>query len=335
MLPTVEALAADLAAGRTNSVELTTAALARAADPAGEGARVFTRLDAERALALARASDALRRIGPARSPLDGMPVSMKDLFDIAGETTRAGSERAARRAACGARCDRGGAAAGPPAPSSIGRTNMTEFAYSGLGHQPALRHAAQRLGPRGGRIPGGSSSGAAVSVTDGMAVGAHRHRHRRLGAHPCRAVRPGGLQADRAPRAARWRAAAVDLARLRRAAGRTRSRCCAMDAVLAGEPVAVPTAADLVDAAWPSRTRSCSTTLTRTWQLPSKPRLACWRRRARASAASPFPSVPMPALHARGAFTAAEAWAWHRRQLESRRRPTIRASCRASGWAPG
>ncbi len=91
MLPTIESLAAELAAGRTSSVELTRAALARAADPAGEGARVFTRVDGERALALARAADALRAAGAVRSPLDGLPVSLKDLFDIAGQTTCAGS----------------------------------------------------------------------------------------------------------------------------------------------------------------------------------------------------------------------------------------------------
>ena len=74
MLPTIESLAADLAAGRTSSVQLTRAALARAADPAGEGTRVFTRLDSERALALATASDALRGVGLVRSPLEGLPV---------------------------------------------------------------------------------------------------------------------------------------------------------------------------------------------------------------------------------------------------------------------
>lgn len=89
MLPTIESLAAELAAGRTSSVELTSAALARAADPAGEGARVFTRVDGERALALARAADALRAAGAVRSPLDGLPVSVKDLFDIAGQATPA------------------------------------------------------------------------------------------------------------------------------------------------------------------------------------------------------------------------------------------------------
>ena len=89
MLPTIESLAADLAAGRTTSVALTRAALDRAADPAGEGARVFIRVDAERALAAAQASDTLRAAGLVRSPLDGLPVSVKDLFDIAGQTTRA------------------------------------------------------------------------------------------------------------------------------------------------------------------------------------------------------------------------------------------------------
>ncbi|MCB2038161.1 MAG: amidase, partial [Ottowia sp.] len=77
--PTVEQLANALASGRTTALQLAEAALARAEDPAGEGARVFTRLDRERALAQARASDELRAAGIVRSPLEGVPVSVKDL----------------------------------------------------------------------------------------------------------------------------------------------------------------------------------------------------------------------------------------------------------------
>src|SRR5688572_22317141 len=89
---TVAQLAADLAAGRTTSRRLTEQALARIADPAGEGSRAFLKVYAESALADADASDRLRKAGVRRSPVDGLPVSVKDLFDVAGDVTRAGSK---------------------------------------------------------------------------------------------------------------------------------------------------------------------------------------------------------------------------------------------------
>src|SRR3990167_11533562 len=88
----VEALSRDLAAGRTSSRELLEQALARIADPAGEGARAFLKVYAETARAEADFSDRLRRSGAVRSPVEGLPVSVKDLFDLAGDGTRAGSK---------------------------------------------------------------------------------------------------------------------------------------------------------------------------------------------------------------------------------------------------
>ena len=121
--------------GRSSSVELTEAALARAQDEAGEGARVFTRLYAESALAQARASDTLRAAGIVRSAVEGLPISIKDLFDIEGETTMAGSVAREGEPAADANAEvvRRLIAAGAVI---IGRTNMTEFAYSGLGINP-------------------------------------------------------------------------------------------------------------------------------------------------------------------------------------------------------
>ena len=89
--PTVANLAADLAAGRTTSA-LVEAAVARIAHPAGEGKRVFLKLSAEAARAAAEAQDQLRAAGYVASPLAGLPVSIKDLFDVAGEVTLAGSK---------------------------------------------------------------------------------------------------------------------------------------------------------------------------------------------------------------------------------------------------
>jgi aspartyl-tRNA(Asn)/glutamyl-tRNA(Gln) amidotransferase subunit A len=165
--PTVLSLAADLAAGRITSRELVEAALARIADPAGEGARTFVRVYADSARLAADAQDRLRRAGYVVSPLAGLPVSIKDLFDVAGDVTLAASK---------ALDDRPPAAADAPVVARlraagavlIGRTNMTEFAFSGVGINP---HFGTPGNPHDRRlIPGGSSSGAAVSVADGQAV---------------------------------------------------------------------------------------------------------------------------------------------------------------------
>ena len=81
---TVAQLNADLAAGRTTSRELVEQALARIADPAGAGERAFLKVNAEGARAEAEHCDRLRKAGVRRSPVDGLPVSVKDLFDVAG-----------------------------------------------------------------------------------------------------------------------------------------------------------------------------------------------------------------------------------------------------------
>ncbi|MBV8118411.1 MAG: amidase [Alphaproteobacteria bacterium] len=165
--PTVMSLAEDLAAGRTTSRELIERALAQIADPAGEGARTFTKVYGDAARAAADAQDRLRAAGYVVSPLAGVPVSVKDLFDVAGERTLAGSKAlddapaAQRDAPIVARLRAAGAVL-------IGRTNMTEFAFSGVGINP---HYGTPGNPRDRLcIPGGSSSGAAVSVADGAAI---------------------------------------------------------------------------------------------------------------------------------------------------------------------
>ena len=89
---TVLGLARDLAAARTSSRELIEQALAAIVDPAGEGARTFLHVDANGARAAADAQDALRKAGYVLSPLAGLPVSIKDLLDIAGQRTRAASK---------------------------------------------------------------------------------------------------------------------------------------------------------------------------------------------------------------------------------------------------
>ncbi len=173
---TVAGLAADLEAGRTTSRELVEQALARIADASGEGARAFLKIYAETARAEADLSDTLRRAGIVRSVVEGLPVSVKDLFDVGGDVTRAGSKLLASAAA--ARSDAPAVARLRAAGAVlVGRTNMVEFAFGATGlnpHYGTPRNPWDR--PRGGasgtggRVPGGSSSGAAVAQTDGMCV---------------------------------------------------------------------------------------------------------------------------------------------------------------------
>jgi aspartyl-tRNA(Asn)/glutamyl-tRNA(Gln) amidotransferase subunit A len=164
---TVAQLAADLAAGRTTSRELVEQALARIADPAGEGARAYMKVYAESARQEADHCDRLRKAGVRRSAVDGLPVSLKDLFDVAGDVTRAGSRAYAKKATEDAKAVARLRAAGA---IFIGRTNMVEFAFGGVGLNPHYGTPKNPWDRKTGRVPGGSSSGAAVAQADGMCV---------------------------------------------------------------------------------------------------------------------------------------------------------------------
>jgi aspartyl-tRNA(Asn)/glutamyl-tRNA(Gln) amidotransferase subunit A len=165
--PSLNELSLRLARGETTSRALVEESFARIADPHGEGARAFLTLYAERARAEADAVDAARTKGDALPRFAGIPLSIKDLFDVEGEPTRAGSRALADAPA--ARADADTVALARRAGFVIvGKTNMTEFAYSGLGVNP---HYGTPLSPwdrARGHIPGGSTSGGAVSVADGM-----------------------------------------------------------------------------------------------------------------------------------------------------------------------
>ena len=169
--PTLMALAADLEAGRTNARKLVDECLAKIADKSGEGARAFVHVEVEAAIEAAKAMDRLREVKAAPSPFAGIPISIKDLFDIKGQVTRAGSRAlddsppAEIDAPVVSRLRRAGFIL-------IGRTNMTEFAYSGIGINPHYGTPKSVWQREVGHVPGGSSSGAAVSVADGMAHGA-------------------------------------------------------------------------------------------------------------------------------------------------------------------
>jgi aspartyl-tRNA(Asn)/glutamyl-tRNA(Gln) amidotransferase subunit A len=167
-MQSITAAAADLASG-AKSRALVEACLARIDDAAGEGKRTFLKVHAEAALAAADYYDRLRARGAAPSRFAGIPVSIKDLFDIAGDVTSAGST-ALRDAAPAARDAPSVARLRAAGFIPIGRSNMTEFAFSGLGINPHYGTPANPYDRKAARIPGGSSSGAAVSVTDGMAL---------------------------------------------------------------------------------------------------------------------------------------------------------------------
>jgi aspartyl-tRNA(Asn)/glutamyl-tRNA(Gln) amidotransferase subunit A len=145
--------------------------LARIRDKSGEGARSFLKVNTEEALATADFYDRLRANGRAPSRFAGIPVSVKDLFDVAGEVTTAGSImlRDAPAAASDAPAIARLRAAGF---ILIGRTNMTEFAFSGLGINPHYGTPLSPFDRKAARVAGGSSSGAGVSICDAMAVAA-------------------------------------------------------------------------------------------------------------------------------------------------------------------
>ena len=166
---TIRELAADLAAGRITSVALTQQMLARAEAHRSQGGHAYVSLDGEQALAEARASDAARAAGIVASPLAGIPVSIKDLFDVKGQTSSAASLALA---------DAPPAEADAPAVARLraagavllGRTNMSEFAFSGLGLNPHYGTPRNPLDRE--RVAGGSTSGGAVTVALDMAAGA-------------------------------------------------------------------------------------------------------------------------------------------------------------------
>ena len=193
---TALALGRRLASGELDAVALAEESLARAraAGPA------FIAVTEERALREARASAARLRAGAPLGPLDGVPVAWKDLIDVAGVPTTAAS--ALRRDAPPARADAPVvtrlAAAGMVC---VGKTNLSELAYSGLGLNP---HFGTPPNPYGAaRIPGGSSSGSAVAVALGVvscAIGTDTSGSIRVPAAFCGLVgfKPSAARVDRA-----------------------------------------------------------------------------------------------------------------------------------------
>ena len=150
----------------TSARERLEAALGRIDDPKGEGARACLTVYRDQAKAAADAADARAKAGVSLGPLDGTIVSIKDLFDVAGEVTRVGSKVFAEEgkpatadAPVVRRLRAGGAVI-------VAKTNMSEFAYTGIGANPHFGTPGNPADRK--RVPGGSSSGAAVAAADGM-----------------------------------------------------------------------------------------------------------------------------------------------------------------------
>jgi aspartyl-tRNA(Asn)/glutamyl-tRNA(Gln) amidotransferase subunit A len=210
-------------------------ALARIADPKGEGARACLAIYSDAARAAADAADARAKSGISLGPLDGAIVTVKDLFDVAGEPTRAGSTILADAppAQADAPVVRRLRAAGTVI---VAKTNMTEFAFSGVGMNP---HYGTPGNPADrARIPGGSSSGAAVAAADRMcdiAIGTDTGGSTRIPAAVCGIV---GFKPSQ------WRVpteGAFPLSYALDSIGpiaRTVEECAKADAVMAGEEFA-------------------------------------------------------------------------------------------------
>ena len=313
--------AAALATGRTSASALVDAALDRIADPASEGARTFLTVHAESARRSAQAMDALRHAGRAPSPWAGIPVTVKDLFDEHGHVTRAGSialqdaPPAARAAPAVARLERMGFIL-------LGRTNMTEFAFSGLGVNPHYGTPKSPWDRATGRLPGGSSSGAAVAAADHMGfggLGTDTGGSCRVPAALCGVV---GFK----PTARRVPLAGVlPLAPSLDSVGplaRSVACCALLDAVIAGEQDPMPLPRREVAGLRLGLPRG--TFLTE--DMDATVDAAFSRALARLSAAGArielfdLPELAeIPAVNATGGFAASEAWAWHRPLIARRR----------------
>ena len=313
---TIVELTQLLASRRITSRQLVEQSLAAIRNPEGEGARTFLLVHESDALAAADRVDAQRRGGAKLHALAGIPISIKDLFDEANVVTLGGSRvlvgtpPATRDSTVVERLRKTGAVI-------IGRTNLTEFAYSGLGINPHYGTPKNTFDRATARIPGGSSSGAAISVTDGMAAGA-------IGTDTGGSVRiPAALNGlvGFKPTARRVPLDGVlPLSFTLDSAGpiaATVADCALLDQVLAGEPDAVPA---------PARLNGLRFAVPKTvFQDDLSPVVAGAFSAAlgRLSAAGvKIIELPMAefaqaaAANPRGALSSAEAWSTHRRWMK-------------------
>jgi len=299
-----------------NAREKTEQALAKIADPKGEGARACLTVYADTARAAADAADARAKAGISLGPLDGAIVSIKDLFDVAGEPTRAGSKILADAppAKADAPVVRRLRAAGSVI---VAKTGMSEFAFSGVGMNPHYGtpgNPADRT-----RVPGGSSSGAAVAAADHMceiAIGTDTGGSTRI---------PGALCGIVGFKPSAWRVpteGAFPLSYSLDSIGpiaRTVEDCAKADAVMAGEEYEPLRAASVAGL----RLGVPQGLLLTEWDNTVGTRFGAARKRL-SDAGARVTDEPMPlldqmlAVNAKGGFAPAEAFSIHREHLAKR-----------------
>jgi aspartyl-tRNA(Asn)/glutamyl-tRNA(Gln) amidotransferase subunit A len=306
---------ADLWSGSQRSTELIESSVAAAAGPGCRHAFVRTSFDGARAVAATQ--DALHAAGLPRAPLAGLSVSVKDLFDVAGDVTAAASVVLADRPPATADCPAVARLRSAGA-AFIGRSNMSEFAFSGVGinpHHGTPANAGTAALDATPRIPGGSTSGGAVSVAAGAAWAS-------LGSDTGGSLRiPAALQglvgfkgtAGRVPLEG-----AIPLSTTLDTAGAiTRS---VRDAVLLHEILAACTVA-LTRRPVAALRLAVPTTLLldgldATVAAAFERSLATLRAAgARIDEIELPPLLELAQINAAGGFPAAESWAWHRRLL--------------------
>jgi aspartyl-tRNA(Asn)/glutamyl-tRNA(Gln) amidotransferase subunit A len=320
---------------KTSSRDRLERALARIADPAGEGAHACLTVYADSARPAAEAADARRKAGKPLGPLDGVIVSIKDLFDVKGEVTRAGSRvlageelTATSDAPAVARLRAAGAVI-------VAKTNMSEFAFSGIGANPHYGTPGNPFDRA--RVPGGSTSGGGVAVADGMceiAIGTDTGGSTRIPAALCGVV---GYKptASRVPTEG-----AFPLSYSLDSIGpiaRAVEDCARADAVMAGEDYAPLKPAPVAGL----RLGVPQGLLTKEWDNTVGTRFGAARKRL-ADAGARISDEPMPlidemlAVNAKGGFAPTEAFSIHRDNLAKRPEdfdPNVRVRIERGGKA--
>ncbi len=304
-------LAADLAGGETSARALLEESFAKI-DASSEGNKAYIHINHDKARAAADAADLARKDNVHASPWAGIPMAVKDLYGVRGEVSSAGSKvlttnaPEAADAPTIARCRQAGFV-------FVGRTNMTEFAYSGLGLNPHYGTPTSPWDRETGRIPGGSSSGSAVAIAEGMAaisLGTDTGGSCRIPAAFC-GITGYKPTAKRIPLND-----IIPLSFSLDSAGPLGQSvdCCAItDAILAGEDVTLPEGID------PSRIRLA---IPQTLVLDGMDEIVAktFERAIRLLRDSgvqideiPFDELgKLPGINAKGGFAAAEAYAWHK-----------------------
>ncbi len=292
-------------------------ALTRIADPHGEGARACLTVYADAARAAADAADARKRAGQSLGPLDGAIVSIKDLFDVKGEVTRAGSKLLAEEAEP--------ATADAPVVTRLreagaviaAKTNMSEYAFSGVGANP---HFGTPGNPADrSRVPGGSTSGGGVAVADGMceiAIGSDTGGSTRIPAALC------GIVGWKPSRQRVPTAGAFPLSFTLDSIGplaRTVAECASADAVMAGdrpkpiEPASLGGLKFGIVQGMPFE--SIDDTVAKAWEGAAA---TLGKSGARLSEETIALIPEMIAVNAKGGFAPPEAFAIHRDRLKRR-----------------